>query len=97
MHDLGYECLGAGAVPGRVHFRKRGSRNFNVSVVLRGGDLWRDNLLVRNYLRAHPHETVRYAEVKCAAAVHHPDSLLRYSDAKGPFVADLLARAQRHP
>lgn len=52
MQDLGYECLGAGSVAGRVHFRKRGPRQFNVSVVLRGGDLWRDNLLVRDYLRA---------------------------------------------
>ena len=52
---LGYEDLGEAGVPGRIYFRKRTAlRAFNLALVEEGGALWRDNLALRDYLRATP-------------------------------------------
>ena len=45
------------------------------------------------YLTAHPEEARRYAELKQQLAVEHQFAPFAYTDAKGPLVDELLARA----
>jgi ribonuclease III len=90
-----YEAFGEAGVPGRLYFRKRGPVSFNAQVVERGGALWRDALLLRDYLRAHPEERGRYAAGKREAIASGATTLLRYSDAKAALVEGLLERARR--
>jgi len=90
-----YEAFGEAGVPGRLYFRKRGPVSFNAQVVERGGPLWRDALLLRDYLRAHPEERGRYAAGKREAIASGATTLLRYSDAKAALVEGLLERARR--
>ncbi len=101
MARLGYEYLGEAGVPGRLHFRKRGTGNFNVHLAKPGSDLWESDLLFRDYLRSHPQEAKRYAELKCKLAAEHPRSLLEYSRGKEELITDILKRATasrpRHP
>jgi GrpB-like predicted nucleotidyltransferase (UPF0157 family) len=92
---LGYEFLGEAGVPGRLYFRRRRAGGaFNVHVVAHESELWRDNLALRDFLRAHPDAAAVYAQAKARAAAAAPDSLLRYSDLKAGAVAQLLAQAR---
>lgn len=98
MARHGYEAMGAGAVPGRLHFRKRVDvgANVNANLVVYEGQLWRDNLALRDYLRRNATQARRYEAVKRAAAAAHPDSLLAYAEAKAGIIAELLQAALRH-
>jgi dephospho-CoA kinase len=66
-----------------------------VHVVEQGGPLWRDALLLRDYLRAHPEERIRYAEGKQRALDSGATTLVKYSEEKASLVLDLLERARR--
>lgn len=89
-----YVFLGEdGRRPGRWFWRKRGRVFFNLSLVPRTSDLWRDNVLVRDYLRTHPLEMHQYAEIKRQAVVASPNSLLGYQNYKREFMGGLRARA----
>jgi GrpB-like predicted nucleotidyltransferase (UPF0157 family) len=90
--EAGYESLGE-AAPGRIYLRRRHDRDFNVHVVERDGELWADNLALRDHLRAHPDERDRYAEAKRRAAAATP-TLLAYSRAKSATIDALLRRAR---
>ena len=92
---LGYESFGEAGVPGRRYFRRRApGDDVNVHVVAHGGEVWADNLLLRDHLRAHPEEARAYAEARRRAAAAAPESLLRYSDLKADVVRALVARAR---
>jgi GrpB-like predicted nucleotidyltransferase (UPF0157 family) len=93
--SLGYEFLGEAGVPGRLYFRRRlVDEAFNVHVVEYQGELWHDNLALRDFLRAHPEAAAAYAQAKARAAAAAPESLLRYSDLKADTVRELLRRAR---
>jgi NAD-dependent deacetylase len=93
MEALGYECLGEFGLPGRIFFRKGPKRRtHHVHAVEHGGEHWRRHLAVRDFLRAHPEEAERYAEVKRAAAVSAADRDT-YWEAKAAYVEELERRA----
>ena len=92
---LGYEDLGEAGVPGRISFRKRTAlRAFNLALVEEGRAVWRDNLAVRDFLRAHPDEAAKYAAAKRAAIAGGATMLLAYSTAKAPALAALAEKAR---
>ncbi len=91
---LGYEDLGDGGVPGRVSFRRRTKlRAFDLVLVEEGGARWRQNLAVRDYLRAHPEEATRYGEAKRAAVAGGATTLLAYARAKDATLPALSRQA----
>lgn len=91
---LGYEDLGDAGVPGRIYFRRRTLRAFNLALVALDGPLWRDNLTLRDYLRANPAAAVGYADAKRAAVAGGAARLLAYSTAKAPALAALVEQAR---
>ncbi|MFJ8791796.1 GrpB family protein [Streptomyces sp. NPDC102462] len=94
IEALGFEHLGQAGVPGREYLRRRSGRLANVHVVARGGRLWTDNLLFRDYLSSHPAAADRYAEAKREAADRAP-SLLAYSALKARAVEQIMDAARR--
>ena len=58
------------------------------------GPLWRDALLLRDHLRAHPDAADRYATAKRAVLAAGANTLLAYSDAKSAAVSALLEEAR---
>lgn len=94
LEDLGYESFGTAGVPGRIYLRKRGARSFNLAITPYKSDLWKDNLILRDYLRNHPNEARRYSEHKIEAYESGYRTLLAYSDHKSDFVSELLRRAK---
>lgn len=92
---LGYEDLGDAGAPGRISFRRRtAQRAFNLALVEENGAHWRDNLALRDYLRAHLDEAAAYGEAKRAAVAGGATTSLAYSAAKAPAMAALLDRAR---
>jgi ribonuclease-3 len=89
-----YEAFGAAGVPGRLYFRKRNAAGFNLEVVVRDGPLWRDALLLRDYLRSHPGEAARYAAVKQGAITAGAVTLALYSHQKTSLMSELLQGAR---
>ena len=94
LEGLGYEYLGEAGVPGRLAFRKRHPTAFNLAVVRWGERLWRDNLGLRDYLRANPEDAQRYAQHKRDLVNSGVSSLLGYSQSKEALVAELLRRTR---
>jgi GrpB-like predicted nucleotidyltransferase (UPF0157 family) len=94
FQSLGYEYLGEAGVPGREYFRRRTAHATNLAVVEAAGALWDDNIVLRDYLLAHPGVATTYGDLKRAVWNQGARSLLSYSRAKHDFVNELLARAR---
>ena len=94
LAPLGYTAHGEAGVQGRLYFTARGAVPFNVHVVQFGGEHWRNNLLLRQYLRTSAVARERYVSAKLAATRAGATTLLAYSKAKADMVGLLLAEAQ---
>ena len=90
---LGYEDLGEAGVSGRFAFRRRTLRSYNLALVAADGEHWRNNLALRDYLRAHPADASAYAAAKREAVASGATTLLAYSEKKAPAIAALLRKA----
>ncbi|WP_437336199.1 GrpB family protein [Sorangium sp. So ce394] len=95
LEALGYQYLGEAGVAGREYFRRRGAHDTNLAVVEWGASLWHDNLLLRDFLRAHGDAAAEYARSKKEAWQSGARTLLTYSERKGHTVVALLIAAKR--
>ena len=66
-------------------------RTHHLHLVPRGGALWRERIAFRDRLRADAAVARRYAELKQQLAKIHRLDREAYTDAKGPFIAEVLA------
>jgi dephospho-CoA kinase len=71
------------------------SRAINCHVRPADSPTWRETVLFRDWLRAHPAAVVEYAQLKHRLAARQWDSIDDYADAKTPFVYSALDRAER--
>lgn len=94
LAQLGYEYLGEAGVSGRLAFRKRRPQAFNIAVVQWHSKLWRDNLLLRDYLREHPEAARRYEQHKVEVVGRGNTTLIGYSEQKKAVIEDLLEQAR---
>lgn len=91
MEQLGYECMGEFGMIGRRYFRKGGDHRTH-QIHMFQNDNPKDtirHLAVRDYLRRHPHEAMRYGELKDKLAALYPKDIQRYSEGKDTFVKEL--------
>ena len=79
---------------GHVYFRNDVPRTIQVHVCELGSKWERDHLLFRDFQRAHPDTAREYERVKLAAVELYGDVRLAYTEAKGPFIETVLARAE---
>jgi GrpB-like predicted nucleotidyltransferase (UPF0157 family) len=84
-------------LPERRYFRKPflRPRTHHLHIVQRGSDFWTRHLLFRDYLRAHADVAQAYYDLKVRLAADWRATGADYTDAKAPFVAEVLARAGR--
>lgn len=94
LQQLDYVYIGKAWTNHRFYLRKRGEQNFNLAIVKYDGDLWRNNLIVREYLRSHPNEAKQYIQVKEQAISQGHTTLFAYSDFKYGFIVELIERAK---
>ena len=87
--------FGSAGVSERLYVRKRsGEYSVNLAVTTYDSALWRDNLIIRDYLRAHPETARLYAQTKADIIAQGHNKLLKYSDLKADFIKNLLAQAR---
>jgi len=71
-----------------------GRRTCHIHMMPAGEEFDR-RLAFRDYLRSHPKDAARYAELKRKLAQTHRDNRENYTDAKAAFVQDIVAKANR--
>ncbi len=84
LPDRRYFVRDADATLPRVHLH----------AVVQGGALWCAHIGFRDALRRDAALAQRYGQLKRALAVQHAHDKAAYTDAKAPFIADVLARWQ---
>jgi GrpB-like predicted nucleotidyltransferase (UPF0157 family) len=70
-------------------------RTTHVHVCAAGSRWERAHLLFRDYLRAHPARAAAYGELKWALAERYRDERVSYTEAKGPFIDETRALADK--
>lgn len=70
-------------------------RTHHLHIVPADSPYWRDRLLFRDYLRAHPAAAEAYAALKRELAEAHRNDREAYTDLKGPFIQAILEAARR--
>lgn len=68
-------------------------RTHHLHLVPFGSPLWIERVAFRDYLRTHADAARKYAELKWRLADQHRFDREAYTDAKGPFILDIVARA----
>lgn len=79
-------------VKGMPPYRER--RTHHVHVVEPTPEPWQ-RLGFRDYLRAHPKDARRYANLKQTLAVAHRDDREAYTNAKAAFIEDVMAKIRQ--
>ncbi len=78
---------------GNVHGREQGSTH-HLHMVEAGGEFWNRHLLFRDYLRDHPDEARRYAELKKTLAIRFSSDRESYTNAKTDYISEIITRAK---
>jgi GrpB-like predicted nucleotidyltransferase (UPF0157 family) len=89
MYRPSYEV----AIPDRRYFVRPEGETVRVHLhaVLLGGPLWQQHLYFRNALRKEPLLLEQYAVLKRALAAAHAGDKAAYTEAKAPFIRQVLA------
>jgi len=95
LEGLGYMFVPDPAMPDYHFFAKPHQRphTHHVHVCQAGSDQELRHLALRDYLRAHPEEVERYAEIKREVAGRNPGDRLAYVAGKDRYVLHLEGRA----
>ncbi|MDQ6700167.1 MAG: GrpB family protein, partial [Acidobacteriota bacterium] len=105
LESLGYAFWYDNPDPAHLFFVKglppNGPRTHHVHIVEADypdaklpGFRFADRLRFRDALRADPHEAARYADLKRRLASQFPDDREAYTDGKGDYVREVMARAK---
>ncbi|MEA3335409.1 MAG: GrpB family protein [Chloroflexota bacterium] len=96
MIALGYVPKGELGIPGRCYFSKdlEGERRYHVHVFQTGNPEIARHLDLVEYLKTHPGEASRYAELKQQLAKQYPHDVHRYTDGKSDLITELAERAR---
>jgi GrpB-like predicted nucleotidyltransferase (UPF0157 family) len=85
-------------IPDRRYFVRPEGQTLRVHLhaVLLGGLLWRQHLYFRDALRQEPLLREQYATLKRRLAVQHAQDKAAYTEAKAPFIRQVLASSPAH-
>jgi len=95
LNDLGYVGFGEAGVPGRLYYRKRKVNDINLQLTKWKSLLWEENILFRDYLRSHPEDAIKYAEIKLMNFNKGFNTLLKYSDEKSLVIQEIMRKARK--
>lgn len=68
-------------------------RTHHLHLVPYHGPLWAERIAFRDHLRAHPRIATEYAVLKASLAALYSSDREAYTEAKGPFVAEVVRAA----
>lgn len=94
LASIGYAHRGDLGMPGREAFRTPpGEEKHHLYLCVPESPGFRDHLLFRDYLRAHPEAAREYADLKRRLAEQHRDDPEAYQNAKSAFIDEVTRRA----
>ena len=88
-----YDCVGDCKIPGRLVYRKRQDRQFDLHIVEHGGEFWNKSVKLREFLRNDPDEARDYALEKLRILNFGSWTLRRYLDKRADYLKQLIERA----
>lgn len=59
-----------------------------------GGEIWKNQILFRDYMREHPEQLQEYIELKRKSAILYPTDRASYSLGKKNFIENILVEAE---
>lgn len=98
LQELGYEFRPKHSTPDRFFLRmdrddeEEGTRRYHIHLCHPDSGDWKDLLFFRDYLRAHPEEVVKYAQLKQKAAEEVNEDGARYRELKDPAFKSILQK-----
>ncbi len=96
IEDLGFVWRADNPDQTQRYFRERpGERRTHIHVRRFGSWAEQAALLFRDYMRAHPIDAGRYAELKCRLARAYRDDRRGYTEGKSSFIWAIMAKADR--
>ncbi|WP_455661345.1 GrpB family protein [Pradoshia sp.] len=94
FRKIGYEYVPIEKFKDRLFFRKglwrQGTCHLHICEF--NGSEWKDMLLFRDYLRAHPEAAAEYASLKQLLAAKHTYERSTYTKEKEPFIKKILMK-----
>jgi len=94
LDTIGYVHFGPVFTSQRWYSRRRGPPHFNLAIAVDGGEFWRSQLKLRDYLRAHPDEVSAYSDCKRRLFDNGSRTFVSYSQAKASFATALMERVK---
>ncbi|PWW00697.1 GrpB-like predicted nucleotidyltransferase (UPF0157 family) [Paenibacillus cellulosilyticus] len=93
---IGYEHVVHKEFPNRRFFRKGQWRagTHHLHVYVYGSEEWDHQLAFRDYLRDHSEAMMQYDQLKRELADKYPHDRAAYTNAKHPFITEILARVK---
>jgi GrpB-like predicted nucleotidyltransferase (UPF0157 family) len=91
---IGYRSVGAALYADRIYLRRRGPPHFDIAVAVDGGDWWRAQIGLRDYLRARPAEAAAYSNCKRDIFRAGSRTFASYAKDRAPFLKALSERAR---
>jgi GrpB-like predicted nucleotidyltransferase (UPF0157 family) len=95
LEEIGYEDRGESGIAGRRYFRKGTSTisTHHLSIVKLGGNIWRRQILFRDYLRENAEAAREYGKLKKDLAIKFKNDRAAYTEGKTEFVDEILRAA----
>lgn len=83
-------------VPGEVYFKKQsnGLTTHHIHIAPINGQVWKNQILFRDYLKLHPEKLQEYIELKQRLAIQFADDRDKYSKGKKEFILQVLFDAE---
>ncbi|MEH6891470.1 GrpB family protein [Bacillus sp. JJ864] len=97
LKTIGYEHVFHEGFPNRRFFRKGLWRagTHHLHIYQYGSGEWNHNLLFRDYLRNHSNVRQQYEQLKKELANKHRFDRVAYTNAKAPFILDIIKKAKK--
>jgi len=96
LENAGYQYRGSAGVEGRVMFAKGGedSRTHYLHIDAYGGELWKNHIYFRDYLRLNKKSVEEYSRLKKDLASKFKEDRNSYTSAKDDFINSTLKKAR---
>lgn len=98
LERTGYEARGENGIARRRFFQKsneNGVRLYHVHAFEKGNPEINRHLVFRDYLRTHPEQAAKYADVKQQAAARNPYDIETYMVEKEPIIKEIEHQAYK--
>lgn len=93
----GYIYEGDGGRSGEHYFKKRGNNvtTHHIHMAPNFGQIWKNQILFRDYLKTHPEIMQEYINLKTRLSIQFPDNRESYSAGKKDFIENIIYNAER--